>query len=440
LFLLAGCGGLGGTRTVPSENQSTPTQSLQKSVNHIIFMAQENRSFDTYLGHLNDYRTSQGLPADVDGMPADASNPNDPAGPHANQGPVSAFHLKTMCIENTSADWATSHINFNYWNPASNTPVMDGFVAGAAAAAYFEGLHDTLGLRAMGYYTAEDLPYHYWLASQFATSDRWFAAAPVETEPNRMYFVAATSAGHAHKPAGGVNARTIFDLLQDAGISWKVYATDTDPATGKPITILYDFPIAARHPTNIVPISQYFDDLKNGTLPAVALIEPGYLSGQDEHPGAFDNIQTGAAYSASLINALMSSSFWKDSVFILTFDESGGLYDHVPSPTTAPSPDGIAPSDLSATEPRGDFTRYGFRVPLIVVSPFAKQHYVSHTSTDFTAVLKFIETRFTLANLTQRDAAAMDMTEFFDFAAPPLLTPPTPPAQPQNGRCDSSLP
>jgi phospholipase C len=345
-----------------------------------------------------------------------------------------------MCIENTSADWATSHRNFNYWNSASNTPMMDGFVAGAAAAAYFEGSKDTLGLRAMGYYTADDLPYHYWLATQFATSDRWFAAAPVETEPNRLYLVAATSAGHAHSPDRVVNVRTIFDLLQAAGISWKVYATDTNPANGKLVSILYDFPIAAQHPEKIVPIAQYFSDLQNGTLPAVSLIEPGFLSGRDEHPGATDNIQTGSAYSAQLINALMNSSSWKDSALILTFDEHGGLYDHVPPPTNVVNPDGIPPSDLFSTEPAGDFTRYGFRVPMIVVSPYARPHYVSHTPTDFTAILKFIETRFNLANLTRRDAAAMDMTEFFDFSAARTLTFPAPPTQPVNGACYDGLP
>src|SRR5438874_1564851 len=156
------------------------------AINHIVFMSQENRSFDSYFGHMNEYRASLGLPQDVDGLPANASNP-------AFDGTIiNAFHLQTMCVENTSADWATSHINFNRFNETSDTPTMDGFVVQAGAAAMGQGSKDTVGVRAMGYYTSADLPYYYFMASQFATSDRWFAPAPTETEANRLYLVAAT--------------------------------------------------------------------------------------------------------------------------------------------------------------------------------------------------------------------------------------------------------
>ena len=91
-------------------------------------------------------------------------------------------------------------------------------------------------------------------------------------------------------------------------------------------------------------------------------------------------------------------------------------------------------------DPPGDFNRTGFRLPMIVVSPFSKKNYVSHTPADNTAILKFIETRFGLPNLTKRDAAQMDMGEFFDFTAIPWATPPTVPAQPTNGACYDGLP
>ena len=137
----------------------------------------------------------------------------------------------------------------------------------------------------------------------------------------------------------------------------------------------------------------------------------------------------------------MQSSSWKDSVFILTFDEFGGFYDHVP-PQAAVSPDGVKPADLQPndictqfTGPTCDFVYTGYRVPLIVISPFTKKNYVSHTVADYTAWLKFVETRFGLPSLTKRDAAQMDMTEFFDFTNPPWSTPPNPPVQPTNGPC-----
>ena len=138
----------------------------------------------------------------------------------------------------------------------------------------------------------------------------------------------------------------------------------------------------------------------------------------------------------------MSIPSWSNSVFILTYDEGGGLYDHVP-PLATVSPDGIRPSDLqpgdictTGTGANCDFTFTGYRVPLLVISPFTRRNYVSHTPTDYTAILKFIETRFGLSALTNRDAAQMDMTEFFDFQGVPWATPPSPPAQATNGVCN----
>jgi phospholipase C len=137
----------------------------------------------------------------------------------------------------------------------------------------------------------------------------------------------------------------------------------------------------------------------------------------------------------------MASTSWKDSAFILTFDEGGGTYDHY-SPQPTVSPDGIRPVDLNTgdvcsvkTGPTCDFVYTGYRVPLIVISPFARKHYVSHTVADYTAILKLIEVRFGLANLTARDAARMDMTEFFNFTNPPWKTPPVPPAQKISNLC-----
>jgi len=139
-------------------------------------------------------------------------------------------------------------------------------------------------------------------------------------------------------------------------------------------------------------------------------------------------------------------------VFILTFDEMGGFYDHVP-PQPEVSPDGIKPMDLLQgpppngpdicvihngvlkTGPDCDFVYSGYRVPLLVISPFSKKNYVSHTFADYSAWLKLVETRFNLPSLTLRDAAQMDMTEFFDFTNVPWKTPPVPPVQPTGGQC-----
>jgi phospholipase C len=143
----------------------------------------------------------------------------------------------------------------------------------------------------------------------------------------------------------------------------------------------------------------------------------------------------------------MTSPSWSDSALLFTYDEFGGFYDHVP-PQPMPSPDGIAPLDLLpgdictvVTGPTCNFVYTGYRIPLIIISPFSKQNYVSHVVADNTAMLKLVETRFGLSALTARDAAQIDMSgEFFDFVNVPWATPPTPPAQIQSGACTLTPP
>jgi phospholipase C len=434
-----GAGGNGTTGGDPSQPPPQPNVSLNQAVNHIIVMVQENRSFDQYFGKLPDYWAANGFASvQFDGLPSTASNPGENGAP-----PVTAYHLRTVCVQNQSPGWNESHVDRDLENPPGADAPMDGFVHSAAKFAQAPPagepvpFFDQAGNRVMGYYDGSDLNYYYFMASNFATSDRWFSPVLSRTQLNRLYLLAATSAGHANPPKTTLSNNTIFGLLETAGVSWKIYLTD--PNTD----FLGNFqPFESQHQKNLAPISQYFTDLTNGTLPSVALIEPGYQSGTDEHPDY--NVQTGAAQVAKNINALMQSSSWKDSIFILTWDEGGGEYDHV-APAVAVDPDGIPPQDLMAgdvctkvTGPTCGFENTGFRIPLIVVSPFTKKHFVSHTTADFTAILKLIETRFGLPSLTNRDAAQMDMTEFFDFNNPAWVTPPSPPTQKTDGVCDFS--
>ncbi len=442
LTILSACRGL-----VTSSAGSAQNGGIQ-SVNHIIFMVQENRSLDTYFGQLPAYWAANGYPQATqkpafDGLPANASNPS-----YNGTTTVRAYHLATECIQGISPSWNESHMDWNRNAPTSSTATMDGFVYNAAHFALDpppgQGpIADKAGIRAMGYYDGTDLNYYYFMASNFATSDRWFSPAMDRTQVNRMYLMAATSQGYAYPlstnaaDSAPLTVPTIFDALDKAGISWKIYITD--PKTTY-LTMFAAYAPPKPLPANVVPASEFLKDAQNGTLPQVALIEGGYESGLDEHPN--DNVQAGAQYAASLINGFMASTSWNDSAFILTYDEAGGLYDHVP-PQPAVSPDGIAPKDLFPTDicstPGGincDFNYTGFRVPLIVISPFSKKNYVSHTIADYTAILRFIEKRFGIAPLTKRDAAQMDMTEFFDFQNVPWFTPPSPPKQATNGTCD----
>ena len=478
------------TVTMNANESATATFNVNQTVkvlNHIIFMAQENRGLDHYFGALRAYWAANKIPDEsFDGLPQfnptsgiaplyrpPPTNPGcDPAYPPPNDCVVdnkspqmASYHLITQCIENPSPSWNESHVDWNLNNPMSSTPALNGYVYTGAHDARNNNppFHDTIGKRSIGYYEGTDLNYYYFMASKFATSDRWFAPAMTRTSSNRDYLIAATSQGYVY-PIGTdsgdqsrLTATTIFQELQNAGISWKIYvnpenspcASDPTPECLLTLSYVQNFQwgqtIPANYPHNLAPISQYFTDLKNGTLPQVALIEPASSAGLDEHGSDSDqypiNIQLGAHYVSSLINALMTSSSWKDSAFILTFDEAGGFYDHVPAQPTV-SPDGIKPKDLlpgdictQMTGPNCDFTYTGYRLPLIVISPYTKRHYVSHMVADFTAILKLIETRFNLPPLTKRDAAQINMTQFFNFNFPPWMTPPTPPPQNTSGSC-----
>ena len=478
------------TLTMNANKSATATFNVNQTVkvlNHIIFMAQENRGLDHYFGALRSYWKNNGF-ADrsFDGLPQ--FNPTSglaplygppPLNPGCDPGfpppsdctedsaspQITSYKLITQCIENPSPSWNESHVDWDLNNPYSATATLDGFVWTNAhdARAIVPPYNDTNGIRSMGYYDDTDLNYYYYMASQFSTSDRWFSPVMSRTAPNREYLIAATSQGDVY-PIGTdsgdqslLTATTIFQKLQNAGITWKIYInTNNTPCSNNEtpqclLTLSYvqNFSwgqtIPTNYPNNLATMTQFFADVQNGTLPQVAQIEPASGAGLDEHGSDSDqypiNIQLGAQYVASIINALMTSVSWKDSAFILTYDEFGGLYDHVP-PQPAVSPDGIKPKDLltgdictTATGPDCDFTYTGYRLPLIVVSPYAQKHHVSHTIMDTTAILKFIENRFGLTALTKRDAAQKSMNEFFSFNFPPWMTPPTPPAQSTSGAC-----
>ncbi len=425
---LSGCGGLVG-RT----QQQGPSPRGITNVNHIIHMLQENRAFDHYFGQLNNYRQSQGLSPDID-----VTSPNASQLAYDHSTSFTPFHMQSQCVEGLSPYWNESHNDWNHTAPTSGTPLMEGF-ANSAGGDSRDGNtpgYDINGQRVMGYYDGTDLPYYYFMATQFAMSDHWFSPVMTNTPANRMYAMAGTSQGVINKPLVQVNVPTIFDELQQANITWTNYVPNFPNGSS-----LKAFPAFSKYlNTNIVPMSQYFADLKNGTLPQVAFIDRDSKNGLDEHPGPGVNIQKGAAYVASIINALMASSAWPDSVFFLSYDEAGGLYDHEP-PFQVPSPDGIPPilglndTCTTTTGPTCDFVYTGFRLPNIVVSPFSKPHYVDHTPMDTTAILKFIELRFSLQPLTKRDAAQPDISFFFDFTNKPNLSPPTPPSQPTSGPC-----
>ena len=188
----------------------------------------------------------------------------------------------------------------------------------------------------------------------------------------------------------------IFERLDAHRISWKNYHSDVPS-----VAILLEYALA--HDKNIVPISQFFTDAASGNLPSFCIVDPTFNGGSEENP---DDIRIGEQFCSQIINAAMAGPGWKKTLLVWLYDEHGGYYDHIPPPS-AVAPDDIPP-DLAAGDLPGGYNRYGFRVPAVIASPYAKRGYVSSVVRDHTAILKLVERKWNLASLTRRDAAADD--------------------------------
>jgi phospholipase C len=478
LVLAAACsGGSAGVTQDPP-----PASGLQK-VNHIIIVMMENHSFDNYLGAVayapgspyhvtsggcsdQDHGCVDGLTCRVDsvsGLTCMNSNP-------ANDGtPVVAFHAASRCVNDLPHTWPLVHqqANFNDPNATLLSSPDDGFVRVSYSS------------QTMGFYTQDDIPFYYDLAQKFAIGDRYFSSVLGPTLPNRLYLMAATSFGHLATgdpmPAGGYQpiTGTILDLLDGQQITWADYYQHSPQGRA----------FRPKTDPHFLPVQDFMTAAAGGavSLPQVVFVDPSVAGADenDEHPPT--DIQRGQAYVSGVINAVRMGPYWKDSVIFVTYDEHGGFYDHVAPPPapqgTSRTPDGISPgqcADLSnppaseqagagagcasvtdaetlcpalAQDPSGpyppscaSFDQLGIRVPLIVISPFAKPHYVSHTIADHTSLLAFIEARFLTDAasgsphfLTARDQNANTLMDFFDFDnAPSMSTSVTQAALPAN--------
>ncbi len=403
LLLIAPGAQAGRSRGCPHVAGALPVETLppgtphgdQIPIDHIVVLMQENRSFDHMLGRLHD----EGQP-NAAGLDGSNANPAPVTGAM-----IRSFHQTRLCeVADLAHSWNGTHRQYNNgW--------MSGFAETNAASA------DPTGRRAMGYLTSADIPFYYGLYSTFAMGDHYFSSVLGPTYPNRFFLVAGTSFGRISNEfpsTANEYGPSIFDLMEAAGVSWKVYYNDI-PFAGF-------FSGARAHPENFVLIDQFHVDAENGELPQVAYVDPAFFGDEqsDEHPPA--NVQFGQAFVAGVIDSLMNSPNWPRSAMFLMYDEHGGYYDHV-VPPAACVPDATPPRLTANSEP-GTFDRYGIRVPMVVVSPFSKPHYVSHKTHDHTSILRFIETRFDLPALTARDANSDPPLEFFDFENPAFLTPP----------------
>lgn len=364
------------------------TIQTKTPIEHLLVLLQENHSFDNYFGT---YKGADGLPKGIT-MPVDPTNPK--------AGTVEPWYLGNTTITDLSHSSATFHDQFNNGK-------MDGFVSAL-------NQRNQNGRLAMGYFDDRVIPYYWNLADHYVLFDQFFSSAKDGSFANHMYWVAGAlpTADRGQKLSDKLaNVPTIFDRLQEAGVSWKFYVQNYDPTityrnvgtSGNRSSQVIWVPLLnydrflddPRLSSHIVDLSQYFVDLSQGTLPSVAYIVP---SGASEHPPS--NLESGQKFVKTLIQELMRSSYWNKSAFLLSYDDWGGWFDHV-------------------NPPQVDENGYGLRVPALLVSPYAKEGHIDHTRLDFTSILKFIEENWGVKPLADRDMNANNFLSAFDFNQAP---------------------
>jgi phospholipase C len=447
------------------------TDSLPQ-IRHIVVLMMENHSYDNYLGMLAG--RGDGFTAGPDGQPAGA-NPTLAGVPVPLRPAPSTTQVRFVPTQS----WNASHIQ---WNDGA----CDGFVRSIEQTV--PGGDATIPMR---YWTEADLPFYYWLARTFPLATRWFSSCLGPTFPNRRFLISGTAHGliddlvwcMIDRPPAG----TIFDHLEAHGISWMNYHQLTPPqltwrrlshvrglrqlwlllggiaggfsgalpALESKLQVTADlYPLGLLRSVNhLRPVSAFLAAAAPGTLPSVSIVDPDFTATSEENP---QDILAGEAFSAQIIRAVMAGPGWPHTLLIWLYDEHGGYYDHVHPPAA------VAPDDVPGRSPYEKFpvlrlfrhtalgrkltaadagpqtyARLGFRVPAVIVSPYARPGYVTELTYDHTAILRLIQRKWSLPPLTRRDAAAADLLDALDLDGPAaFLTPPVPaePGRAASGR------
>ncbi len=365
-------------------------------IDHVVMLMMENHSFDNLLGmvpfqvpgrkkvdgftrhgtalaNFNPGRNGELVFAQVDGSPC-------------------------QLVGEPTQSWNASHQSFNHGR-------NNGFVRAS-------------GPIAMRFWDQTALPFTYSLVKHFPIGERFFCSVLAQTYPNRRFFFCGTASGitATNNTTFSVPAAngTIFDRLDEHGIDFGVYYQSDASWLIVPGVVS-----APGRGQRMQHMDQFYADAAAGHLPRFTFLDPNYDTTSQENP---QDIQLGERFIAKVVNALMKAPTWKNTALFINYDEHGGYYDHVPPPR-AIRPDNINPIPVPGNVP-GTYDRYGFRVPLFVVSPWARKHYVSRVVQDHTSITAFIEHKWNLPAMTFRDANAHAMTDYFDFRKPNFREPP----------------
>ena len=412
--MAASCLAPPGTLPFPDRPPGIPQPDLAPelaNIDHIFLVMMENKSFDAYFGMLPyDPVTTSRLAGRVDGFrQLSGGRPTDTL--QAADGKwYRSFRNVLSCATSTpNVSWFNSHTSYN-------GGAMDSFCKVDS------------GARAVGFWDSQVLSTYYSLAAHFPVGDRYFSSVLASTDPNRLFSICGSAVGITDtmrpSPGNPTNLTQVtppnghlFELLDHFGIGWATFCGSV-PTCG----LISNY--AETHPQNIhigggndgaAAIFQAF--VTAGQLPPVVTIEPEFIAQSEENPG---DIDAGQNFVFKAITAIMNKpDLWARSLILYCYDESGGYYDHV-TPPPAPQPgDGTHPNLPQSKWFGDDYTRYGFRVPNLVISPWAKADHVSHVVRDHGSLLRTIETKWNLPALTRRDANAIDFRECLVASGPP---------------------
>lgn len=393
------------------------SDSLSK-IDHFVVVMLENRSFDNLLGFLYEDRNNispAGQP--FEGLKGDETNPDGTGKP-----------LKVFKIQQASSlsyfypradpgeGFANTNVQlFGINPPASGAQATNqGFVKSFQANMTMPKAHALPGTQVtdiMGAYPPEMTPVLSALARGYAVCDYWFSSAPTETFPNRAFVAMATSQGRLGDAPAPFTAQSIYHLLGASGRKWAVYGYDKLPLTRGSIADITHAPNS-----NFGEFKDFKSAAANGSLPNYVFLEPQWgHTGNSQHPNY--DVSKGEGFLHDVYYALYGTKVWQSTLLIITYDEHGGCYDHVPPPANAVTP------DSSVGEQGFDFKRFGVRVPTVLVSPWIEAGTVYRapgwesgmaggpltTPFDHTSILNTVEKRYGLGHLTARDAAAPDI-------------------------------
>ncbi len=377
------------TSFLQAQGEESKTQS---PIKYLILVWQENHSYDNIMGK---YPRGNGIP---DGAKV----------------PMNITKIGSEWIEPFDLGQDTSNRPDHKWNPQHEWDVMwkeynNGSMNGFATYGKYREV--------MGYYLPPVVKNYWAYADQFVLADNWFSSCMCGSMPNSFYMVAVTSGGivkngwpsimETNRTVYGKYDRnippqdmpTIIDRLADAGISWKWYQ-EGFPNNEKEYILHHNpleyIPRIKNDPklwSNVQDFTAFKDDIAKGTLPSISWIRGGVS--HDEHP-SYSNVTAGMLWVTDIVNTVMRSQYWKESAIVISYDESGGFYDHVAPPII-------------------DKYGYGPRVPALIISPYAMKGYISHQQRDHTATLKFIEWNWNLKPLGYRDTVTANVLDAFDF-------------------------